>query len=286
MKIRHILTILFLLTGLFVKVFHTTAQENAINNLEFSLSFGNADIKCDRFSNSSNLDWMNYVGHPIYNRYELINWDIRFDILDHYKADISFIMENDFTPITFKTSFQYYINKWLGFHSGLRSYNTYIESASSYFTDIAPDYYYEFHFDGQRKVYNLSTYCGPAINIDNRWFKWSTTLNIGVSFQAGFKDYLYRKTPDKNEHYAYYYNVKPQNNFMYGYSSMLDINCFKIKNKQIGLLLKYEFQHIKKQTNYNLKTENWLGETTNKYIKAAKHDFKWAEWDAGFFIRF
>ncbi len=286
MSLRFFTTAFFLLAGIYIHSFDITAQNKTINNLEISLSFGNADIGCERFNNTSHIDWDNYIGHPIYNIYELVNWDVRFDLLDHYKAEFSLIMENDFTPITFKTSFQYYFNKWLGFHSGLRSYNTYIESATSYFKETAPNYYYEFHFDDQRKVYNLSAFCGPAINLNYRWFKWITKFNIGLSFQDGFKEHLYRKTPHNNEHYAYFFTIKPQSNFMYGLSSLVEIDCFKIRKTKIGILLKHEYQHVKKQTNYNLKTESWLGEITNKEIKGAKHDFNWGEWDAGFFIRF
>ncbi len=286
MSLRFFTTVFFLLTGIYFHSFDITAQHKTINNLEISLSVGNANIECERFKNTTNLDWLNYVGRPIYNTYELVNWDIRFGFLENFKTDISLIMENDFTPITFKTSVQYYFNNWFGFHSGLRSYNTYIESATSYFSETAPDYYYQYHFDDQRKVYNISAYCGPAFYIKNKLFKWTTTVNIGLSFQDGFNEHLYRKTPNSNEDYAFYYKIKPQSNCMYGFSSLFEMNLFKINNKKIGLLLKADYQNIQKQTNYELKRESWLGETDISDIKGAKHVFMWKEWDAGIYLRF
>ena len=258
-----------------------------IRNIETSFTLGVGHIHVEEHSNDDNLDFLNYVDdYPEYLDFITMKFGLQFDYSKKMHADINLILLDDIMPDNYDISTYYLLNNFFGVGAGSMLSKYWISDYGKFHIDRNPDYYTEGGNYRQFEYYDLGFYVTPVYRpIYKDGYKIVLKMNVGMSSFMKEESTFYLKKKLSNKRILYDYNTKLAFQPYINPKIDLRLNLIKIKNKNLGLLLKSNYYFSKRSMNYDLSYQEWTSENAvNTSVNTLKHNYSRLEIDLGFYL--
>jgi len=258
-----------------------------------SLWYGIRQIDQPPTQQGNKLDFIDYF----HNKSHLGQYQSKYDYLGlslvskwspKWESDIRMTVNSGWSPASFYLRGSFFPIKSIGFSLTWYSCYQLIDDYSQYFPSTNPELtaYSYTNVLAQWRIYDRNVSAGLIVPLDWRFIHLRLGVNAGIGFISSFDNSVLIKEVRSNYKALKNFVFQPSPFFVLEPEAQLNIDCFTLKNKTIGIQFASTWMSTTRSVSYTETTSEWTNEAkVSETVKGTRHHFTRFEFNGGLYVR-